>query len=516
MGYTRRDILATGVTASAGSLLASIPLAGSVNNKPNKSCENAADLRPIQPTWNSLRTVNTPPQWLRDGKFGIYTHWGVYAVPAFGKNGTWYAHNMYTKPDSDERKHQEATYGPLDKFGYKDFIPMFTGKDFDPDEWAELFKKSGARFAGPVAEHHDGFAMWNTKYSDWNAAKMGPKRDVVGALSKSIKQHGMKFLTAFHHAEHWFYFPTWDKQYDVSDPRYSGLYGVSHAQGALPTKEFLDVWIGKLKEVVDNYGPDVVWFDYGLRLVQQSYKTDFLAYYFNKARIESREVAVTYKNHDLTPGVGIDDLELGRETNMTYYEWITDTTIDSGSAWGYVESAGFKSVDQLVTGLVDRVSKNGFLLLNVGPKPDGTIPAPAKERLLAMGEWLRVNGEAIFDTSPWLIAAEGPTQFKKSGAFNEDNDIRFTSEDIRFTCRDNFLYATVLIWPGDRVSIKSLVPKGDTWAGLYPSEIRSITMLGSDEPLRWEFTKDALEVTTPKMKPCDHAFVFKFTLKKPF
>ena len=129
MGYTRRDILATGVIASAGSLLASIPLAGSVNNKPNKSCENAADLRPIQPTWNSLRTVNTPPQWLRDGKFGIYTHWGVYSVPAFGNNGTWYAHNMYTKPDSDERKHQEATYGPLDKFGYKDFIPMFTGKE---------------------------------------------------------------------------------------------------------------------------------------------------------------------------------------------------------------------------------------------------------------------------------------------------------------------------------------------------------------------------------------------------
>lgn len=143
-----------------------------------------------------------PPQWLRDGKFGIYTHWGVYSVPAFGKNGTWYAHNMYTNPESEERKHQEATYGPLDKFGYKDFIPMFTGKHFDADEWAELFKKAGARFAGPVAEHHDGFAMWNTKYSEWNAAKMGPKRDVLGELSRSIKQHGMKFLTAFHHLEH--------------------------------------------------------------------------------------------------------------------------------------------------------------------------------------------------------------------------------------------------------------------------------------------------------------------------
>ena len=210
MKCTRRDLLTTGATAFAVPLLASIPLASAVNSVSKKMREGTADQEPIQPTWNSLRTVSTPPQWLRDGKFGIYTHWGIYSVPAFGKNGTWYAHNMYTKPDSDERKHQEATYGPLEKFGYKDFIPMFTGKSFDPDEWAELFKKSGACFAGPVAEHHDGFAMWNTKYSEWNAAKMGPKRDVVGELSKSIKQHGMKFLTAFHHAEHWFYFPTWD------------------------------------------------------------------------------------------------------------------------------------------------------------------------------------------------------------------------------------------------------------------------------------------------------------------
>ncbi len=296
---------------------------------------------------------------------------------------------MYTKPDSDERKHQEATYGPLDKFGYKDFIPMFTGSHFNADEWAELFKKAGARFAGPVAEHHDGFAMWNTKFSPWNAAKMGPKRDVVGQLSKAIKKQDMKFMTALHHAEHWFYFPVWDKRYDVSDPRYAGLYGQSHEKGALPDKKFLDVWIGKLKEVVDNYDPDLVWFDYGLQLIQQGYKEEFAQYYFNRAARLGKEVTITYKYHDLTPGVGIYDLELGRESNMTYSEWITDSTIDSGSGWGYVTSAGFKSVDDLVQGLVDRVSKNGFFLLNVGPKPDGTIPEPAKERLLAMGEWLK-------------------------------------------------------------------------------------------------------------------------------
>ncbi len=506
----RRDLLKGGVALSTASLVS--PLALASDRTPFRS---AGDGGRFQPFWNSLRNIAVP-QWLRDGKFGIYTHWGIYSVPAYGKNGTWYAHNMYTKPDSDDAKHQIATYGPLEKFGYKDFIPMFTGSRFDPDEWAELFRNAGARFAGPVAEHHDGFAMWNTKYSEWNAAKMGPKRDVMGELEKAIKGHGLKFLTAFHHAAHWFYFPTWDKRYDVGNPRYSGLYGEIHEPGALPDKKFLDEWKGKLIEVVDHYSPDVVWFDFGLRLIQQWYKETFVDYYFNRAAVEGKEVTVTYKNHNLTPGVGINDLELGQELEMTYAEWITDTTIDAGSAWGYVKDIGFKSVNELVTGLVDRVSKNGFLLLNVGPKPDGTIPEPARERLLAMGDWLRINGEAIYGTSPWLVAAEGPTKLAKNGPFNENNALHYTPQDIRFSCRDEYLYATVLAWPGDSTSITSLVPKGDTWAGLYPSEIESIRMLGSEEPIKWEFTKEALVLTTPRVKPCNDAFVYRIKLKRPF
>ena len=513
MSFNRRDLLRGAAAISAGSIVTA--QARSLGKKDTHSAKEGGL---YQPYWNSLRKIPIP-QWLRDGKFGIYTHWGIYAVPAYGRNATWYAYHTYTNPDSDERKHHEATYGPLEKFGYKDFIPMFTASRFNPDEWAELFRNAGARFAGPVAEHHDGFAMWDTKYSQWNAAKMGPKRNVVGELSRSIKAHGMKFMTAFHHAEHWFYFPTWDKRYDASDPRYSGLYGVSHDPYARPTKEFLDVWIGKLIEVVDAYDPDLVWFDDGIRQIQQRYRQRFLEHYFNRAAKLHKDVTVTYKSHDFVPQVGLNDLELGRESKLTYSEWITDTTIDSGSGWGYVTDLGFKSVDELVTGLVDRVSKNGFLLLNVGPKPDGTIPDPARERLLAMGDWLRINGEAIYNTSPWLVAAEGPTQLKKSGAFNEDNNLRYTPQDIRYTYRDNFLYATCLTWPGDKASFTSLVPNHeiiDRWEGLYPSEVESIRMLGSDEPLKWEFTEEALEVTTPKVKPCDHAFVFKIALKDPF
>jgi alpha-L-fucosidase len=480
----------------------------------------SAQNKPYKATWNSLKQCRTP-QWLKDGKFGIYTHWGIYSVPAFGGNATWYANAVYTKPESMQRKHQEAMYGPLDKFGYKDFIPMFTAEKFNADEWADLFQKAGARFAGPVAEHHDGFAMWDTKWDEYNAAKMGPKRDIVGELSKAIKKRNMKFVTAFHHAENWFYFPTWDKRYDCGDPRYSGLYGPIHEKDALPDKAFLDQWEGKIIEVIDKYDPDFIWFDFGLKLVTDSYKMDMLSYFYNKAAAANKEVVVTYKGHDLPPGTGLLDLELGQEADLTYNEWITDSSIDSTGAWGFVRGAGFKTLDNLIDNLVDRVSKNGYLLLNVGPKPDGTIPDQAKELLLGMGKWLSINGEAIYGTTPWEIAGEGPTKLEIPSArdnrgFNERNKIRYTKEDIRFTVKNNNLYATVLDWPGDQILIKTLAPKGQTWPGLYPKEIASVTMLGDGKELKWQMTPDGLSIETPKTKPCDCSYVFKIVRKRPF
>jgi len=474
--------------------------------------------RLYKPTWNSLKNWRTP-QWLRDGKFGIYTHWGVYSVPAQGPNATWYANKVYWEMNSPERKYQEQTYGPLEKFGYKDFIPMFTGERFNAEEWADLFQKAGARFAGPVAEHHDGFAMWDTKYSEWNAAKMGPKRDIVGELSKAIKKRGMKFVTAFHHAENWLYFPTFDKRYDCGDPRYSGLYGFIHEKNALPTKGFLDQWLGKIIEVIDKYDPDLIWFDNGLELITDSYKKEMLTYYYNKAAARGKEVVVTYKRNTLPPGTGLLDLERGQEADLTYYEWITDSTVDIGRGWGYVKGLGFKTVDNLVDNLVDRVSKNGYLLLNVGPKPDGSIPDEAKKLLLGMGKWLQINGEAIYGTTPWVIAGEGPTRLTKRGDFNEINDMRYTAQDIRFTVKDNNLYATALDWPGEKLLIKSLAPRWESWTGwtgLYPSEIVSVTMLGDGKELKWEVKKDGLSIETPKTKPCDYAFVFKIVRRKPF
>jgi len=414
-----------------------------------------------EPNWTSLKQ-NPTPQWLQNGKFGIYTHWGPYAVHAYGSNTTWYSFALYMDPNGEARKHFEGKFGKLTPdFGYKDLIPKFTAEKFDADEWADLFKKAGAKYAGPVAEHHDGFAMWDTKYSEWNAAKMGPKRDIVGELEKAIKARDMKYVTAFHHAANWFFFPVWDKQYDTGDPKNSGLYGQYHLQGEMRNQEFIDEWYNKIIEVIDNYSPDFIWFDFALDNIPEGYVKDFLAYYYNHADKKGKEVVVTYKDHDIIPGAGVRDLELGQEPNITYNDWITDSSVDDRGAWGYAEDLIFKSPNRLVDNLIDRVSKNGYLLLNVGPKPDGTIPEGAKEVLLEMGAWLNVNGEAIYNTTPWFIAAEGPTNLgsiQRQG-FNESN-VEYTPQDIRFTVNDNNLYATFLDWPEDKAIIKTIRAQG--------------------------------------------------------
>ncbi|RLE07276.1 hypothetical protein DRJ00_08415, partial [Candidatus Aerophobetes bacterium] len=397
-----------------------------------------------KPSWDSLRT-HIIPKWFQNAKFGIYTHWGIYSVPACGPNGTWYPYNMY-REGTPQYEYHVKTYGHPSKFGYKDFIPMFKGEKFDPDEWAELFKKAGAQFAGPVGEHHDGFSMWDSQVNEWNAARMGPKRDVVGELEKAIRKQGMRFMVALHHAENWWFFPHWEKEYDTSDPRYAGLYGPLHnlewEKGIpklekiedewrlqdKPTKEFLDKWLTKIREVIDKYQPDMLWFDFGLRFVQEHYKREFLAYYYNKAEEWGKEVVVTYKWHDLVPGSGVTDLELGRFDQLTYHLWITDTTVDVGGGWSYLRDAKYKTATELVHYLVDNVSKNGLMLLNVGPKSNGEIPEEARKILLEIGKWLEVNGEAIYGTTPWLAYGEGPTKMPKSGMFSEKEEVRYTSE----------------------------------------------------------------------------------------
>ena len=487
-----------------------------------------------QPNWESLRDHVTP-KWLQDGKFGIYTHWGIYSVPACGENGSWYGHNIYRPPNKQAEFH-EKTYGSVSRFGYKDLIPMFGGENFDPDEWAELFSASGARFSGPVAEHHDGFSMWDSKVNPWNSAKMGPKRDVTGELERACRAQGMKFMVALHHAEHWWFFPHWLADCDVSDPRFAGLYGELHNVDGIdsslatkiqdwtaqdrPTKAFLDTWRQKLDELVDGYQPDLVWFDFGLRFLQEDYKKRFLADYYNKEDEWGRELAVTYKGHDLAVGSAIIDYERGRMDELTYYDWITDTSVDDQGAWSYVTDAKFKSVTNLVHNLVDNVSKNGYMLLNVGPKADGSIPDGAKQCLMGIGQWLAINGEAIFETRPWVSYGEGPTKMESAGMFSERQEVQYTSKDIRFTCRDNILYATILGWPEQNKVLIELNQNEESYFKtiklLEPGEVESVRMLGVDRELDFSMTHIGLEVDIPDGKPCEHAFVLKITRRDPF
>jgi len=462
-----------------------------------------SEVKTYESTWNSVREMPIP-KWLRDGKFGIYTHWGPYAVHAYGSNTTWYSNSLYNNPRGAARKHFEETFGKLTpEFGYKDLIPKFTAEKFDADEWVALFKKAGAKFAGPVAEHHDGFAMWDTKYSEWNAATMGPKRDVVGEFEAAVRKADMKFVTAFHHAANWFFFPVWDENYDTGDPKNSGLYGQFHEQGEKRNQEFLDEWYGKITEVIDTYSPDFIWFDFALDDIPEGYVTDFLAYYYNHAAKAGKDVVVTYKDKDIIPGAGVRDLELGQEPNITYHEWITDSSIDDRGAWGFANDLIFKSPNRLVDNLIDRVSKNGYLLLNVGPKPDGTIPEGARTALLEMGEWMDVNGEAIYGTTPWFIAGEGPTtvgEIQRQG-FNE-SDLGYTPEDIRFTVKGDVFYASFLAWPGEKAVIKTLRQPNQAdenvpaWAAPDPSVSLAGTEWdvtgpgGGENPSHYEFYED--------------------------
>jgi alpha-L-fucosidase len=461
---------------------------------------------PFEPTWESLEKYQVP-QWYQDAKFGIFIHWGVYSVPAF--RSEWYPRQMYQE-GSDEFKHHLATYGPHAKFGYKDFIPKLTAAKFDAGQWADLFHRAGAKFVVPVAEHHDGFAMYDCGLSKWNAVNMGPKRDIVGQLAAAVREKGMIVGVSSHRAEHWWFFDGGMKfDSDVKDPAFAGLYGPAQPGSVTPSPEFLEDWLARTCELVDKYRPLIVWFDWWIEQpCFKSYLRRFAAYYYNRAAEWGQGVAINYKNDAYTPRSAVLDLERGQLADIHNLFWQNDTAVGKNS-WGYIAGMEYKTPAEVIGCLVDVVSKNGALLLNIGPRPDGTIPKQDQDVLLAIGKWLGTNGEAIYNTRPWKVYGEGPTRVE-GGMFSDMKRTDFTPADIRFTSRGrSTLYAICLGKPKGEIVVNTLGSN----LRLHTGEIDQVTMLGCRQPLKWTRDASGLRVKLPAKLPCDHAWTLKIVTK---
>ncbi|WP_245907022.1 alpha-L-fucosidase [Reichenbachiella versicolor] len=483
-----------------------------------KKAEVALDeeTKPVyEPNWESIKANYKDPEWFNKQKFGIFIHWGAYTVPAFGSE--WYPRLMYMdtatftaqldhQQDGPHKvhSHHKENWGDPKEFGYKDFIPMFKAEKWDPEAWIDLFQKAGAKYVIPVADHHDGFAMYKSNTTRWNSFDMGPKRDVLGELFKAGREKGMIMGTSSHFAFNWSFYNKKD-HFDTVDPEYADLYSSKGKDLLEPvSQKFLDRWWERTIDVIDNYQPDIFWLDFYVDIPDfESVRPRLAAYYYNKGIEWNKEVVLQDKNfsHEAFPeGTVIYDLERGKLPGIRKLPWQTDTSIGKNS-WSYVTNWKSKTANSLIDDLIDIVSKNGNLLLNVGPKADGTIPEDQEEILLQIGSWLDTNGEAIYDTKYWNIFGEGPTEVKK-GHHSEGGNKGMTAEDIRFTTKENTLYAIAMDWPeNSKMVIKSLA-KGSEYE---LKEIKDIKLLGSDAKLSWEITEAGLEIQLPAEKIGDFA-----------
>ncbi|HEV2276110.1 MAG TPA: alpha-L-fucosidase [Acidobacteriaceae bacterium] len=472
---------------------------------------------PFRPDWGSLSKYEVPA-WYRDAKFGIFIHWGVYSVPAFGSE--WYPRNMYIA-GSKENQHQVATYGPLTKFGYKDFIPMFKAEHYDPQAWAHLFQEAGARYVIPVFEHHDGFQMYDSNLSDWTAAKMGPHRDVAGDLEKAVRAEGLHFGASSHRIEHdWFLNGGRAIPSDVNDPRYAAFYGPAQIQ-VLDAKNdlaqdwthvspaYAEDWLARDAEIVQKYHPDIIFFDWWIgQPAVRPYLAKFAAYYYNESLKKGPVGIITYKLVDMQKSSAVLDIERGQLDTLRSFVWQTDTSV-SNKSWGYIEHDTFKTPDFIVHQLVDIVSKNGNLLLNIGPRSDGTIPEEVQQVLLGVGAWLKVNGEAIYGTRPWTVFGEGPTRVA-AGSFHDTQTQAYTAEDFRFTTKGSDLYAIELAWPANG---EAVIHSLGTDA-LKGEKIQAVSLLGSDARLSYQQEPDGLHIHLPAKPAEGYAYAFRVGLSK--
>ena len=512
-------------------LLGSLLLLTAVAVKADETNTLPVAAGPYQADYESFKQYQCP-EWFRDAKFGIWAVWGVCSVPM---RGDWYSRRLYendvidpktgnhTGPNPDYTDHLQR-YGHPSKVGFKDLIPLWKAEKWEPDKLMELYKKAGARYFVALGVFSDNVDYWNSKYNRWNSVKTGPHKDIVGEWERAAKAQGLRFGVSEHRSDWWHWFrpakentdktgPMAGIPYDGNDPAYADLYS---------TKPEPQNWFLRMTDLINSYKPDLLYTDGSLPI--QDWHTDtkiapdeanllhqtgkkFLAYYYNRGRDwHGGKDEVVYTSKQPANGMWVRDLERGVMTGINPEPWQTDTCIGD---WHYKESLlqqhHYRSTKLILQMLADIVSKNGNLLLNFPPRPDGTLDEDELKILNELALWMPINGEAIFATRPWKIYGEGSANDLKSGGFNEGK-LSFSASDIRFTqSKDGkTLYALALDWPKDgKLVVKSLASAS--------GKISEVSLLGSGAKLDWTQTNEGLVVTLPAQKPCDYVFALKIT-----